>query len=276
MSNNLKTFLKGFDLKKSEIEDLLAETPPEGFDAKELAKSKREHLIEVHEAANPRIKEDDINGKLIATEKTLKVKFAKELGIDKSRTDIEKLSTDEFLTLVKSTKDSLSSKSDETLKKEVSELQQKFLNTLDELEKERENKSSEIERVKKEAYSEVENFKFDNTFNSFAEKQEWGVSEAIKKDAIHVAKLKAKEMGWKLHEDGTLTSSDGTGKAMRPDKSGFFASINDYLAVQIDPYLKKSQGSGSEGKPANITVQGVDLTKASATNKETLDWLNKD
>lgn len=274
--SNFKIALRELGFNESEIDELTAEKPADGFDAKELARSKREHLIEVHEAANPRIKEDDINGKLIAVEKTLKVKFAKELGIDKSRTDIEKLSTDEFLTLVKSTKDSLSSKSDETLKKEVSELQQKFLNTLDQLEKERENKSSEIERVKKEAYSEVENFKFDNTFNSFAEKQEWGVSEAIKKDAIHVAKLKAKEMGWKLHEDGTLTSSDGTGKAMRPDKSGFFASINDYLAVQIDPYLKKSQGSGSEGKPANITVQGVDVTKVSPTNAKALEFLQKE
>lgn len=273
--SNFKIALRELGFNESEIDELTAEKPADGFDAKELARSKREHLIEVHEAANPRIKEDDINGKLIAVEKTLKVKFAKELGIDKSRTDIEKLSTDEFLTLVKSTKDSLSSKSDETLKKEVSELQQKFLNTLDELEKERENKSSEIERVKKEAYSEVENFKFDNTFNSFAEKQEWGVSEAIKKDAIHVAKLKAKEMGWKLHEDGTLTSSDGTGKAMRPDKSGFFASINDYLAVQIDPYLKKSQGSGSEGKPANITVQGVDFTKISPTNAKAMEFLQE-
>ena len=102
-----------------------------------------------------------------------------------------------------------------------------------------------------------------------------GRIRGYQKDAIHVAKLKAKEMGWKLHEDGTLTSSDGTSKTMDQIKA-VFASINDYLAVQIDPYLKKSQGSGSEGKPANITVQGVDLTKASATNKETLDWLNKD
>lgn len=275
MSNNLKTFLKGFDLKESEIEDLLAETPPEGFDPKELAKSKREHLIEVHEAANPRIKEDDINGKLIATEKTLKVKFAKELGIDKSRTDIEKLSTDEFLTLVKSTKDSLSSKSDESLKAEVNEFKQKYLDTLEKYEKEKESKVDEIERVKKEAYKEVENFEFDNTFDKFSDKQEWGVKEEIKKDAILVAKLKAKEMGWKLHKDGTLTSSDGTGKAMRPDKSGFFPHITDFLAVQYDPYLKKSQGAGGDDKPANITVQGVDLTKVSPTNAKALEFLQE-
>ena len=107
--SNLKTFLKEFNLTDAEIEALQAETPTEGFDPKTLATEKRSHIIEVYNISNPRIKDEDIQAKVIHAQKEIKFKVAKEMGLTQTRGEIEKLPIDDFYTLVKTTKESLTS-----------------------------------------------------------------------------------------------------------------------------------------------------------------------
>lgn len=271
--SNLKIALKELGVKDSDIDNLLSETPPEGFDPKDLAVKTKEHLIEVHEAANPRTKPEDIEARGISVEKVLKVRFAKVLGIDKPRADIEKMTLDELDAVVKATKDSLSSKSDEKLKAENIEYQNKYLNTLDELDKLKETKDSEIEKANKEAALKIKSYETETILDRSYSKLPWGVKEDIKKDAIFVAKLKVKEMGWEVMPDGSLLGPGGQGKAMKPDKSGFYSNIDEFNMEALDPYMQKSQGKGPDGEGGEKLIHGIDATKISATNKESLAWL---
>ena len=107
--SNLKLFLKEFNLTDAEIEALQAETPPEGFDPKTLATEKRSHIIEVEKIANPTIKEEDVKEKVIQAQKEMRHKIAKEMEFTQTRGEIEKLPIDDFYTLVKTTKESLTS-----------------------------------------------------------------------------------------------------------------------------------------------------------------------
>ena len=275
--SNLKTFLKEFNLTDAEIEALQAETPPEGFDPKTLAIEKRTHIIEVDNVANPRIKDEDIQAKVIQAQKEIKFKVAKEMGLTQTRGEIEKLPIDDFYTLVKTTKESLTSQiqGDEKLKSDLVEFRDKFIKTNQELENERATKEADILKTKQEAMREVQVFKRKALIEREANGFDIPIPKEAKDAVIAIFEQKIDKMPWTILDDGTLTGENGTGFAIDFDKKGSFKTLKDAMAKEFEPLMRKSNGNGGAGD-APIVVAGVDVSKVmTGTNKETLDRLTK-
>ncbi len=275
--SNLKLFLKEFNLTDAEIEALQAETPPEGFDPKTLATEKRSHIIEVENAANPRIKDEDIQAKVIQAQKEIKFKVAKEMGFTQTRGEIEKMPIDEFTTLVKTTKDSLSSQiqGDEKHQKEAAEFREKYLKTNQELENVLSSKESDIVKAKQEAMREVQIFKRKALIEREANGFDIPIPKEAKDAVIAIFEQKIDKMPWHIADDGTLTGEGGTGLAIDFEKKGSFKTLKDAMAKEFEPLMRKSNGNGGAGD-APIVAHGVDPTKImTGTNKETLDRLMK-
>lgn len=275
--SNLKTFLKEFNLTDAEIEALQAETPPDGFDAKTLATEKRSHIIEVENAANPRIKDEDIQAKVIQAQKEIKFKVAKELGFTHTRGEIEKMPIDEFTTLVKTTKDSLSSQiqGDEKHQKEAAEFREKYLKANQELENVLSSKESDIVKAKQEAMREVQIFKRKALIEREANGFDIPIPKEAKDAVIAIFEQKIDKMPWTIGDDGTLTGENGTGLAIDFEKKGSFKTLKDAMAKEFEPLMRKSNGNGG-ASDVPIVVAGVDVSKVvTGTNKETLDRLMK-
>ena len=275
--SNLKTFLKEFNLTDAEIEALQAETPPEGFDPKTLATEKRSHIIEVDNISNPRIKDEDIQAKVIQAQKEIKFKVAKEMGFTHTRGEIEKMPIDEFTTLVKTTKESLASQiqGDEKLKSDLVEFRDKFIKTNQELENERATKEADILKTKQEAMREVQVFKRKALIEREANGFDIPIPKEAKDAVIAIFEQKIDKMPWTILDDGTLTGENGTGFAIDFEKKGSFKTLKDAMAKEFEPLMRKSNGNGGAGD-APIVVAGVDVSKVmTGTNKETLDRLMK-
>jgi hypothetical protein len=275
--SSLKTFLKEFNLSDAEIEALQAETPPDNFDAKSLANEKRSHIIEVDNAANPRITEETVQGKIIQAQKDLKFKVAKELGFTQTRGELEKMPIDEFTALVKATNESLTSKitGDEKLKSDLAEFREKYLKTNQELENERATKDADIAKTKAEALKEVQIFKRKALIEKESNTFDLPIPKEAKDAVIAVFEQKIDRMPWTIGDNGELTGEGGTGLAIDFDKKGSFKTLREAMAKEFEPLLRKSNGTGGAGD-VPIVVAGVDVGKiTTGTNKETLDRLMK-
>lgn len=275
--SNLKIALKELGFNDSEIENLQAETPPDGFDPKGLANEKRSHIIEVENAANPRIKDEDIQAKVVQAQKEIKFKVAKELGLTQTRGEIEKMPIDEFTTLVKTTKESLSSQiqGDEKYRNEAAEFREKFLKANQALENEIASKEADIIKTKQEAMREVQIFKRKALIQKEANEFDIPIPKEAKDAVVAIFEQKIDKMPWTIGDDGTLTGENGTGLAIDFEKKGSFKTLKEAMAKEFEPLIRKSNGQGGSGE-APIIVAGVDVSKVvTSTNKETLDRLTK-
>lgn len=274
--SNLKAALKVFGLSDADIESLQSETPPDGFDPKDLATKAREHIIEVHETANPRIKDEDVQGKIIQAQKDIKFKVAKELGFTQTRGELEKMPIDDFTALVKAANESLTSKitGDEKLKADLAEFRDKYLKANQELENVLSSKDSEILKVKAEAKREVQIFTRKAIIAREAGKIDLShYPESVRASMMKTFEDKVDQMPWTIHDDGALTGENGEGLAIDFDKKGSFKHISEAMAKEWQDALRKSNGNGGAGD-APIVVAGVDVSKVvTNTNKETLERL---
>ena len=275
--SNLKIALKELGFNESEIENLQAETPPEGFDPKALATEKRSHIIEVEKIANPAIKEEDVREKVAQAQKEMRHKIAKEMEFTQTRGEIERMSFDDFYALVKTTKEGLTSKNegDQKLQKDLAEYRDKFIKANQDLENERSTKEADILKTKQEAMREVQVFKRKALIQKEANEFDIPIPKEAKDAVVAIFEQKIDKMPWTIFDDGTLTGENGTGFAIDFEKKGSFKTLKEAMAKEFEPLIRKSNGQGGSGE-APIVVAGVDVSKVvNSTNKETLDRLTK-
>lgn len=272
----MKELLKKLGLTQTEIEQAMAETPPEGFSIDEIVNRISDHTIQVYEGANPRLSEADVQGKVIAAQKDIKHKVAQLLGISETRGNIEKMTTDDFLKIAKEKKEEITSRfeGDEKLKSKLDETTQKLIAVNQELEIEKENKELELTKIRNESINSVKKFKLDAMIKDYANLVDWGIPPAAIPAQIIQLKTKIEEQDWTVNDDGTLSGANGTGLAISFDKKGSFKSIKEVVDKEFEPLTKKSTGqNGQANAPVHIVAGVNSETVKSASNKETLTFL---
>ena len=278
----MKELLKKLGLNKEEIDAVLAETPPDGFNIDDIVTRVKDHDIQVYEAANPRMKDEDVQGKVIAAQKDLKYKFAQILGLSETRGNIEKMPIEDFYKLAKEKKEEITTKidGDEKLKAQLNDTTQKLIAANQELENVLEGKDAEIARISNESKKSIQKFKLDSLIEREAAKVDWGIPKAA--IPAQIKELKGKIEGmiesgqWTVADDGSLSGINGVGIAISFDQKSSFKTLDEVINKEFEPLTAKSTGTNGKVAPTSQVVAGIpsDAIKSDG-NKKTLEWLEQ-
>lgn len=269
----IKDALSTLGAKPDFINNLLSETPPDEFDAKLGAEQILQDQIAIYNQKNPQDFSKHINEAKAVAIKGLKYDVAKAMGVVKPRTEIEQLENKEFVDLIAGNyKDALkNSSTDEKLKAELNDFQQRYIKVVEEFDEFKNVADSQINEAKHQSVEQVRQFKVNQIMDSEFNAVKWGVLEPVKPSLIIGYKAQIANMPWKINEDGTLTAANGVDKAIDFEGKHHFNHISEAIKVLTFPATQKSNGNG-----AAPTASGAGYTPADDKAKAAVDRLIAD
>lgn len=211
----LTEFLNDFGIEKKDIETLLAETPPEDFDVKELVKKYdgiKEKLFE-NKYKNRLIDEDELDKKFDILRGTHAAKINKQFDLGFTRKELESMKFEDVLEKasekVSATIEESQGKNDPELIGQIKKLQKELADEREEKDALTERFENDRSAIEKEFTSKLNKIQVENLFQKEFDKYTLGVDPVI----IPLIKKEVKEKTLERYDvdsDGNLSGKDGT------------------------------------------------------------------
>jgi chromosome segregation ATPase len=246
----VKDFLKAIKVPQDVIADLL---DGKEVDVQRVAKTYEEDRTDVIRAKlEPEIlettKSEENKKALLAVEGAMKQKLKKTFGLTLS--NIREMSMEEFLEKAQAEIDETKKGGDESLKKQLSDLMEKY-NSAEEnlvtLKSQVKEKDEKIESVRKEV---EEKFARTRVLNSALDKVKWAFEDPTRVEREKRIVMKEIEELFQVGSDGSMKNLDGT-VVVKPNDSGIYKNVDEWITDYANQYklVKQSDPRGGETPP---------------------------